>query len=141
MEGQRIVMFNNVRSLWGAVENAFLTYLVSHGLIGFSAFLLLFIFFLGMMLFARNGSPDDPFMHFHGEAFFLAMVGIIITSQFGAWLLFAIPMWTLFWAFLGLGGCLYNLYRVESPATSWSKSRSLALPKAADVGAGSANST
>ena len=107
MEGQRIIMQNNIRTIWAAVENAFLTYLVSNGLVGLSIFLLLFVFFLGMMLFARN-CRDDPFIHFHAEAFFLSMVGVIVASQFGAWLLFAIPMWTLFWAFLGMGACLYK---------------------------------
>ncbi len=121
MEGQKIVMYNNVRSVWAAVENAFLTYLVSTGLIGFTAFILLFIVYLGMMLFTRNNSKDDPFLHYFGEAFFLAIIGIIVASQFGAWLIFAIPMWTLFWAFLGMGGCLYNMYREKYPATSFAK--------------------
>ncbi len=112
MEGQKI-MVNNIRNLWAAVENAFLTYLVAGGLFGFTIFMLLFIFYLGMMLFARNNSANDPFIRFHAEAFFLAMIGCIVSSQFGAWLLFAIPMWTMFWAFLGLAGCLYNLSREE----------------------------
>jgi hypothetical protein len=130
MEGQKIV-YNNIRSLWAAVENAFLTYLVSTGLFGFSIFLLLFIFYLGMMLFARNNAASDPFIHYHAEAFFLAMVGIIVSSQFGAWLLFAIPMWTLFWAFLGIGACLYNMYREEAPSFTYARSRRLPLKQPA----------
>jgi O-antigen ligase len=129
MEGQKI-NYNNIRSLWAAVENAFLTYLVSTGLFGFTIFLLLFILYLGMMLLARNNSAGDPFMHFHSEAFFMAMIGIIVASQFGAWLLFAIPMWTLFWAFLGMGACLYNMYREESPSLSYQRSKRLPLEQA-----------
>ena len=132
MEGQKITMQNNIRTVWGAVENAFLTYLVTNGLLGFTVFLLLFVFILAMMLFARNNTPDDPFIHFHAEALFLAFVGMIVASQFGAWLLFAIPMWTMFWAFLGMGACLYNMYREKVPATSYSRRR----PAAAHGGPG-----
>ncbi len=141
MEGQRIILYNNVRSIWAAVENAFLTYLVSHGLMGFSIFLLLFIFILAMLLFARNNTPDDPFIRFHAEAFFMAIVGMIVASQFGAWLLFAIPMWTLFWAFLGMGACLYNMYREEVPAQAFTRRRPIVAsrPAKAESVAGSSS--
>lgn len=121
MEGQKIVMYNNIRSRWAAVENAFLTYLVSHGLLGLSVFLLLFVVFLAMMLFTRNNSAGDPFLHYYAEALFLAIIAVIVASQFGAWLIFAIPMWTLFWGFLGVGACLYNMYREQSPASPYAR--------------------
>ncbi|MBC7231498.1 MAG: O-antigen ligase family protein [Actinobacteria bacterium] len=112
MEGQRIVE-NNLRYTWAAVENAFLTYLVSHGLVGFSAFLLLFILYWGLLLKARHGSRDDPFIYFYSEALVLGMVGYAVANLFGAWLLFAIPMVTLFWFYMGMAGSLYNIYRDE----------------------------
>jgi len=110
MEGQRIIE-NNIRQTWAAVENAFLTYLVSHGLVGFTAFLLLFAIYWGVLLRARSRSRNDPFIYFHAEAFFLGMVGYAVANMFGAWILFAIPMLTLFWVYLALGGALYNIYR------------------------------
>jgi len=115
MEGQRIVE-NNLRATWAAVENAFLTYLVSHGLVGLIAFLLVFIMYWALLLHVRNNSPGDPFLYFLSEAFILGMVGYVIANMFGAWLLFAIPMHTLFWFFVGMGGSLYNIYREGEPA-------------------------
>jgi O-antigen ligase len=116
MEGERLIE-NNIRQQWAAVENAFLTYLVSHGLIGLTAFLLLFIIYWAILLYARKRSPDDPFIYYNSEAFILGMVGFAVANMFGAWLLFAIPMVTLFWFYLGMGGALFNLYRQgEEPA-------------------------
>lgn len=108
MEGKRIAV-NNIRQMWAAVENVYLTYLVSNGLVGLATLLLLFIVFWGMLLFARGYSPD-PLVKYYSEACILGMVGIAVASLFGAWLLFAIPMLTLFWTFMGLGACLYNIY-------------------------------
>lgn len=112
MEGQRLTE-NNIRYLWAAVENAYLTYLVSHGLVGLTAFLLMFAIYWCLLLRARSGSRDDPFVYFHAEAFILGMVGYAVANMFGAWILFAIPMLTLFWFYLGMGSVLYNLYREE----------------------------
>lgn len=108
MEGKRVEM-NNIRQMWAAVENVYLTYLVSNGLVGLVTLLLLFIVYWGMLLFARGYSPD-PLVKYYGEACILGIVGIAVASFFGAWLLFAIPMLTLFWTFMGLGACLYNIY-------------------------------
>lgn len=138
MEGQYIKL-NNIKTQWVAVENAFLTYLVSHGLFGLSIFLLLFIMLWGMMLFARNNSPDDPFIRFHAEAFLLGTVGIAVANLFGAWLLFAIPMWTLFMGFLGMGACLYNMYREESPTPSYARVRPAPPSRVSPAGAGPAD--
>jgi O-antigen ligase len=138
MEGQYIKV-NNIKTQWAAVENAFLTYLVSGGLLGLSIFLLLFIMFWGMMLFARNNSPDDPFIRFHAEAFLLGIVGIAVANMFAAWLIFAIPMWTMFMGFLGMGACLYNMYREESPGLSRASSRPTTLPRVSGAGAGPAD--
>lgn len=110
MEGQRIVEAN-LRETWVAVENAFLTYLVSHGLVGFVFFLSLFIVYWFCLYQARRGSREDPHLYFLCEAFLLGMVGYAVSNLFGAWLLFAIPMLTLFWFFLGMGASLHNLYR------------------------------
>lgn len=112
MEGQRIIE-NNIRQTWAAVENAFLTYLVSHGLVGFTAFVLLFAIYWGILLLARSRSRDDPFIYYHAEAFILGMVGYAVSNMFGAWILFAIPMLTLFWVYLAMGGSLYNVFREE----------------------------
>ena len=112
MEGQKIVQ-NNIRQTWAAVENTFLTYLVSHGLIGLAAFLLVFIIYWAILLYARKRSPDDPLIYFSSEAFILGMVGFAVSNMFGAWLLFAIPMHTLFWFYIGMGGALYNIFREE----------------------------
>lgn len=109
MEGQRIVE-NNLRATWAAVENAFLTYLVSHGLVGLVAFLLLFLLYWWMLFKTHENSEEDPFLYFMSEAFGLGMVGYAAANMFGAWLLFAIPMVTLFWFFLGMGGSLYRLF-------------------------------
>lgn len=138
MEGQYIKV-NNIKMQWAAVENAFLTYLVDGGLLGLSIFLLLFIMLWGMMLFARNNSPDDPFIRFHAEAFLLGIMGIAVSSMFGAWLLFAIPMWTMFMGFLGMGACLYNMYREESPGLSRASIRLTTLPRVSGAGAGPAD--
>ncbi len=138
MEGEYIKV-NQIKMQWAAVENAFLTYLVSAGLLGLSIFLLLFVIFWGMMLFTRNNSPDDPFLRFHAEAFLQGTVGIAVASMFGAWLLFAIPMWTMFIAFLGMGSCLYNMYREESPATSYAQRKPVGIsrqPRSSADGAG-----
>lgn len=112
MEGQRIVE-NNIRKTWAAVENVYLTYLVSEGLLGLASFLLILIFYWAMLLWARNNSRDDDFICFNAEAFMLGMIGFAIPNLFGAWLLFAAPMISLFWFFLGMGGSLYNLFREE----------------------------
>ena len=117
MEGERVIE-NNIRQQWAAVENAFLTYLVSHGLIGLAAYLLLFIIYWAILLYARSRSPDDPFIYYNSEAFILGMVGFVVSSMFGAWLLFAIPMVTLFWFYLGMGGALFNLYRQEEESAA-----------------------
>ncbi len=110
MEGQRIIE-NNMRQTWAAVENAFLTYLVSHGLVGLTAFLLLFGIYWGILLRVRSRSRDDPLIYFHAEAFILGMVGYAVSNMFGAWILFAIPMLTLFWVYLAMGGALYDIFR------------------------------
>jgi O-antigen ligase len=112
MEGQRIIE-NNLRYTWAAVENTFLTYMVSHGVVGLSALLLLFILYWTILLKARAGSHHDPFIYFNAEAFALGMVGFFISNMFGAWLLFAIPMVTLLWFYMGLAGSLYNIYQDE----------------------------
>lgn len=96
------------------MENAYLTYLVSHGLVGLTAFLLLFAIYWGTLLRARSASRHDPYIYFHAEAFILGMVGYAVANMFGAWILFAIPMLTLFWFYLGMGSVLYNLYREEA---------------------------
>ncbi len=110
MEGQRIIE-NNLRYTWAAVENLYLTYLVSHGLVGLFALLLVFALYWGVLLRARSGSRDDPFVYFNAEAFTLGMVGFAVSNMFGAWLLFAIPMVTLLWFYIGMAGSLFNIYR------------------------------
>lgn len=115
MEGQRIIDNNNIRQTWAAVENAYLTYLVSHGLVGLTAFLLMFAIYWGTLLRARSASrKKDPYIYFHAEAFILGMVGYAVANMFGAWILFAIPMLTLFWFYLGMGSVLYSFYREEA---------------------------
>lgn len=116
MEGQRITE-NNLRYTWAAVENTFLTYLVSHGAVGLSALLLLFFLYWAVLLKARAGSRHDPFIYFNAEAFVLGMVGFFVANMFGAWLLFAIPMVTLMWLFMGMAGSLYNIYQAEQAVT------------------------
>jgi len=113
MEGQRITE-NNLRYLWAAVENMYLTYLVSHGAVGLAAFLLVFALYWGILLKARHGSRDDPWIYFSAEAFILGMVGFTVSNMFGAWLLFAIPMVTLLWFYMGMAASLYNIYLQES---------------------------
>ena len=115
MEGEVIVQ-NNIRVRWVAVENAFLTYLVSHGLVGLFAFLLIFFVFWAMLLYARSQSRGDPFIYFNSEALMLGIFGFFVANMFGAWLLFAIPMVTLFWFFMGMGGSLFNLCKEEGEA-------------------------
>jgi len=110
MEGQRIVE-QNIRRQWAAVENVYLTYLVSHGLVGLAAYLLLFIVYWIILLWVRNNSQYDPFLRFNSEAFLLGMVGFAVANLFGAWLLFAVPMITLYWFFMGMGGTIYNIFR------------------------------
>ncbi len=116
MEGQRIIE-NNLRYTWAAVENAWLTYMVSHGVVGLSALLLVFALYWALLLKARAGSHHDPFIYFNAEAFILGMVGFFISNMFGAWLLFAIPMVTLLWFFIGMAGSLYNIYQEEQAVT------------------------
>jgi O-antigen ligase len=116
MEGQRITE-NNLRYTWAAVENAWLTYLVSHGVVGLSALLLVFILYWALLLKTRSGSKNDPFIYFNAEAFILGMVGFFISNMFGAWLLFAIPMVTLLWFFIGMAGSLYNIFQAEQVVT------------------------
>ncbi len=116
MEGQRITE-NNLRYTWAAVENAWLTYMVSHGVVGLSALLLVFALYWALLLKARAGSHHDPFIYFNAEAFILGMVGFFISNMFGAWLLFAIPMVTLLWFFIGMAGSLYNIYQDEQAVT------------------------
>ncbi len=108
MEGKRIRV-NNVTQMWAAVENAYLTYLVSHGLVGFSAFILLFIVYWIMLLLVRSNARSDPFLKYYSEALFLGIVGIAVASLFGAWLLFGIGMVTMFWSVFGIAGSLYNV--------------------------------
>ena len=105
MEGQRINE-NNQRYTWAAVENLYLTYLVSHGIVGLLAFLLVFILYWGVLLKTRTRSRGDPFIYFSAEAFILGMVGFTVSNMFGAWLLFAIPMVTLLWFYIGMGASL-----------------------------------
>jgi len=110
MEGQKMVE-SNMRRTWASVENVYLTYLVSEGLVGLTSFLLLLIFYWIILLWALNRSGDDPFVHFNAEALMLGMVGFAVANLFGAWLLFAVPMITLFWCYLGMAGSLYNIFR------------------------------
>lgn len=110
MEGQKLVE-ENIRRTWASVENVYLTYLVSGGLVMLGAFLLLLIYYWGMLLFARNRSLDDPFVRYNAEALMLGMVGFAVANLFGAWLLFAVPMITLFWFFMGMSASLYNIFR------------------------------
>jgi len=113
MEGQRITE-NNQRYMWAAVENLYLTYMVSHGIVGLLALLLVFALYWGILLKARHGSRDDPWIYFSAEAFILGMVGFTVSNMFGAWLLFAIPMVTLLWFYMGMAASLYNIYLAES---------------------------
>jgi O-antigen ligase len=114
MEGTRLNE-NNMRYTWAAVENLYLTYLVSHGIVGLAALLLVFALYWGVLLKTRHGSRADPFIYYNAEAFVLGMVGLTIANMFGAWLLFAIPMVTLLWFYIGMGASLYNIYRQEQP--------------------------
>ncbi|MEW6554112.1 MAG: O-antigen ligase family protein [Actinomycetota bacterium] len=116
MEGQRIIE-NNLRYTWAAVENVWLTYMVSHGVVGLSALLLVFILYWMVLFKARSGSKNDPFIYFNAEAFILGMVGFAVSNMFGAWLLFAIPMVTLMWFYMGMAGSLYNIYQAEQEVT------------------------
>jgi O-antigen ligase len=112
MEGQKIVQ-DNIRRIWASVENVYITFLVSQGLVGLASFLLLLIFYWAMLLWARNQSGGDDFVRFNAEAFIMGMVGFAVANLFGAWLLFAVPMITLFWFLMGMGGSLYNIFREE----------------------------
>lgn len=113
MEGKRVNEMG-IRTMWAAVENAFLTVLVSHGLVGLSTFVLLFVVAWLMLISARRRSRDDPLMRYTAEAIGLGLLGIATASMFGAWLLFAIPMVTLFWTMLGLTGSVYGIVSGES---------------------------
>jgi putative inorganic carbon (HCO3(-)) transporter len=114
MEGQRLIMeTNNIRMLWAAVENFYLTYLVSYGIIGLTIFMLVWIFFWAMLAWARNNSQQDPFIRFDSEAFSMGLLGFAISAIFAAWLLFAVPMITMYWFFIGMGASLYELFRAE----------------------------
>jgi putative inorganic carbon (HCO3(-)) transporter len=110
MEGQKIIE-DNIRRTWVSVENVYLTYLVSQGLVGLASFLALLFFYWAMLLWARNRSPDDDFVRYNAEALFMGMVGFAVANLFGAWLLFAVPMITLFWFFMGMSASLYNIFR------------------------------
>jgi O-antigen ligase len=112
MEGQRITE-NNLRYTWAAVENLYLTYLVSHGIVGLLALLLVFALYWGVLLKTRRRSRGDPWIYFSAEAFILGMVGFTVSNMFGAWLLFAIPMVTLLWFYAGMSASLYNICREE----------------------------
>lgn len=112
MEGRRIRV-NNITQMWAAVENAFLTYLVSHGLVGFSAFILLFVVYWVMLLLVKSNAKSDPFLKYYSEALFLGIIGIAVASLFGAWLLFGIAMVTIFWSVFGTAGSLYNIASME----------------------------
>lgn len=116
MEGQKLVE-NGIRKIWAAVENVYLTYLVSEGLLGLSTFLLLLVFYWFMLFWAWRNSRDD-FIHFNGEALIMGMVGFAVSNLFAAWLLFAVPMITLFWFFIGMCGSMYNIFVEEN--TGWS---------------------
>jgi putative inorganic carbon (HCO3(-)) transporter len=114
MEGQMLTV-NNMQQMWAAVENVYLTYLVSNGLLGLMTLLLLFVVFWVLLLFARSNSTN-PLIKYYSEACILGIVGIAVASLLGAWLLFAIPMLTLFWTFIGLGASLFNIYQREEKA-------------------------
>jgi len=112
MEGQKLILENNnIRMLWAAVENFYLTYLVFYGAVGLAVFLLVWIFYWAILLWARNNSRLDPFIRFQSEAFSLGLLGLAIAALFAAWLLFAVPMITLYWFIIGMGGSLYELFR------------------------------
>jgi O-Antigen ligase len=99
----------NFRETWTAVENIFLYYLVSEGIVGLITYLLVWAFFWGMLISVWRRKRGDPFLRYTSEGLILGMVGTAISSLFGAWLLFAIPMLTLWWFYLGLGASLYNV--------------------------------
>jgi len=115
MEGQKLVE-NGIRKTWAAVENVYLTYLVSEGLLGLATFLLVLVFYWVLLLWARKNSEDDDFVHFYSEALILGMVGFAVSNLFGAWLLFAVPMITLFWFFIAMGASMYNIFGEETPS-------------------------
>jgi len=112
MEGQEVVE-GNIRRTWVSVENLYLTYLVSQGLVGLASFLLLLAFYWALLLWVRNYSLDDPLLRYGAEALMLGMVGFAASNLFAAWLLFAVPMITLFWFYIGLAGSFYNVFRAQ----------------------------
>ena len=96
------------------MENVYLTYLVSECLLCLATFLLVLVFYWVLLLWARKNSEDDDFVHFYSEALILGMVGFAVSNLFGAWLLFAVPMITLFWFFIAMGTSMYNIFGEET---------------------------
>lgn len=114
MEGEQI-RSGYIMEMWAAVENLYLTYLVSHGIVGFIPFMLLFIVYWGMLLLVRNKSRGDPLLYYNSEALMLGVVGLMVSNMFGAWLLFAICMVTIWWFMFGMGGVIYKFYEEKTP--------------------------
>jgi len=110
-----VIREGNIRQKWGGVENIYLTYLVSDGIVGLLSFLLMWFVFWGMLLSARRRSRADPFLRYTGEALILGMVGWAVANMFGAWFLFATAMMTIWWFYIGLGASLCNLVKEEFP--------------------------
>ena len=50
-------------------------------------------------------------MKYTSEALSWGMIGFAVASLFGAWLIFATPMVSLFWFFIGLAAVLGKLSR------------------------------
>ncbi len=101
MEGKTIVS-NGIQAQWMAVENLYLTYLVSIGAVGLLFFLLVLAFYWGI-LFRAWRRARDVFLKYTSEGLSAGMIGIAVASLFGAWLIFATPMVSLFWFFIGMG--------------------------------------
>jgi len=99
----------NLRETWTAVENIFLFYAVSEGVVGLLTFMLIWAFFWGMLLSVWRKRQMEPFLRYTSEALILGMVGTAVSSLFGAWLLFAIPMLTIWWFYISLGASIYNV--------------------------------
>ncbi len=107
MEGKTVIA-EGVRAQWMAVENMYLTYLVSIGAIGLLSFLLVFAFYWGILLRAWRRA-QDKFIKYTSEGLTGGMIGIAVASFFGAWLIFATPMVSLFWFFIGMGAVMGKL--------------------------------
>jgi O-antigen ligase len=121
-----IIKQGNIRQMWGGVENVYLTFLVAEGIVGLTAFLLIWLVFWGMMFAAKKRSRPDPFISYTCEALILGMLGYATASVFGSWLLFATAMMTIWWFYLGLGGTIYNFAKREFPepaAPAWRAAR------------------